>query len=166
MEKVGTDPARAMNFATNVGRLQPLYTGGTDFAAALGQAAWQYSLTSYKDNDLPASQWAQFDWPHELVRWQTTRCYIARPLVSAWATAPYLHNASVPTIYHLLLPAKDRPRLFPVGQREYDPVEARLRHRAREDPARTVPADVRAQHDGRRQLQPATRARVRHGPHR
>src|SRR5262249_47545542 len=43
------------------------------------------------------------------------------PLVSIWATAPYLHNASVPTLHHLLLPAKDRPKLFPVGQREYDP---------------------------------------------
>jgi hypothetical protein len=56
-----------------------------------------------------------------MVRWQVTRRYVARPLVSVWATAPYLHNASVPTIYHLLLPAKDRPKIFPVGQREYDP---------------------------------------------
>ena len=58
-----------------------------------------------------------------MVRWQTSRCYVARPLVSVWATAPYLHNASVPTIYHLLLPAKDRPKIFSVGQREYDPVK-------------------------------------------
>ena len=56
------------------------------------------------------------------MKWQTTRCYVARPLVSIWATAPYLHNASVPTLYHLLLPAKDRPKIFAVGQREYDPV--------------------------------------------
>ena len=112
-----------MNFATNVGRLKPRYTGGTDFATALGDAAWQYSLRAYADNGLPTSQWAQFDWPHELVKWRVTRGYIARPLISAWATAPYLHNASVPTIYHLLLPAKDRPKLFPVGQREYDPVK-------------------------------------------
>jgi mono/diheme cytochrome c family protein len=122
-EEVGTDPARAMNFATNVGRQKPLYTGGTDFAAALGEAAWKYSLTSYKDNDVPPGLQAQFDWPRNLVHWRTTRGYVARPLVSAWATAPYLHNASVPTIYHLLLPAKDRPKLFPVGQREYDPVK-------------------------------------------
>lgn len=28
--------------------------------------------------------------------------YVAPPLDGVWATAPYLHNASVPTIYHLL----------------------------------------------------------------
>jgi hypothetical protein len=121
VEEVGTDPARAMNFATSVGRRKPLLTGGTEFAVALGHAAWQYSATSYADNNIPADQQSKFDWPREMVRWQTTRCYVARPLVSIWATAPYLHNASVPTLYHLLLPAKDRPKLFPVGQREYDP---------------------------------------------
>ncbi len=122
IEEAGTDPARAMNFATSVGRRKPLYTGGTDFAVALGDAAWNYSLTSYQDNGIPPGVWSQYDWPRELVKWQTTRCYVARPLVSIWATAPYLHNASVPTLYHLLLPAKDRPKLFAVGQREYDPV--------------------------------------------
>jgi hypothetical protein len=122
LDRVKTDPARAMNFATNVGRRQPLYTGGTDFAVALGQAAWNYTERSYDDNGIAPLARLKFDWPREMVHWQTTRCYVARPLVSVWATAPYLHNASVPTIYHLLLPAKDRPMLFSVGQREFDPV--------------------------------------------
>jgi hypothetical protein len=47
--------------------------------------------------------------------------YKARPLDGIWATAPYLHNGSVPTLYDLLLPAKDRPKSFGVGGREYDP---------------------------------------------
>lgn len=47
--------------------------------------------------------------------------YKARPLDGIWATAPYLHNGSVPTLYDLLLPAKDRPPSFYVGNREYDP---------------------------------------------
>jgi hypothetical protein len=47
--------------------------------------------------------------------------YKARPLNGVWATAPYLHNGSVPTLYHLLLPPKDRPKTFTVGSREYDP---------------------------------------------
>jgi hypothetical protein len=120
-EEVKTDPARAMTFATSVGRQQPLLTGGTDFAVALGKAAWQYSATSYADSHVPADQLGKFDWPQGMVRWQTTRCYVARPLISIWATAPYLHNGSVPTLYHLLLPARDRPKLFMVGQREFDP---------------------------------------------
>jgi hypothetical protein len=123
MDQVGTDPARAVNFATNVGRQPPQLTGGTDFAVAVGDAAWNYSNQSYNDLLIPPSQRATFDWPREMVRWQTTRCYVARPLVSVWATAPYLHNGSVPTLYDLLLPAKARPKLFPVGHREYDPVK-------------------------------------------
>jgi hypothetical protein len=34
--------------------------------------------------------------------------YKARPLNGIWATAPYLHNGSVPTLYDLLLPARLR----------------------------------------------------------
>jgi mono/diheme cytochrome c family protein len=47
--------------------------------------------------------------------------YKARPLDGIWATAPYLHNGSVPTLYDLLLPAAARPRTFSVGRREFDP---------------------------------------------
>src|SRR5262249_10766731 len=36
--------------------------------------------------------------------------YKGRPLNGIWATAPYLHNGSVPTLADLLKPAKDRPR--------------------------------------------------------
>jgi hypothetical protein len=45
-----------------------------------------------------------------------------RTLRGAWATAPYLHNGSVPNLYELLLPAAQRSRRFPVGHAEYDPV--------------------------------------------
>jgi hypothetical protein len=53
--------------------------------------------------------------------------YKARPLNGIWATAPYLHNGSVPSLYHLLLPAKDRPKTFTVGSREFDPKHVGLR---------------------------------------
>jgi cytochrome c553 len=57
--------------------------------------------------------------------------YKARSLNGIWATAPYLHNGSVPTLYDLLLPAskmagdpagtKYRPVRFLTGSREFDP---------------------------------------------
>lgn len=53
--------------------------------------------------------------------------YKARPLDGIWATAPYLHNGSVPTLYDLLLPAAQRPRSFSVGTYEYDPVRGGYR---------------------------------------
>jgi len=52
---------------------------------------------------------------------QAGRGYKARPLNGIWATAPYLHNGSVPTLYDLLLPADERPKSFYVGSREFDP---------------------------------------------
>jgi hypothetical protein len=53
--------------------------------------------------------------------------YKARPLDGIWATAPYLHNGSVPTLYDLLLPPDRRPNSFNVGTREYDPVRVGYR---------------------------------------
>jgi mono/diheme cytochrome c family protein len=47
--------------------------------------------------------------------------YKGRPLTGVWATAPYLHNGSVPTLYDLLLPPESRPRSFRLGTREFDP---------------------------------------------
>lgn len=47
--------------------------------------------------------------------------YKARPLNGIWATAPYLHNGSVPTLYDLLLPPASRPKKFTLGRRELDP---------------------------------------------
>jgi hypothetical protein len=47
--------------------------------------------------------------------------YKGRPLNGIWATAPYLHNGSVPSLDALLRPAKDRPQSFTVGSREFDP---------------------------------------------
>ena len=49
--------------------------------------------------------------------------YAARSLYGIWAAAPYLHNGSVPTLYHLLLPPAQRPKTFALGGREYDPVK-------------------------------------------
>ena len=44
------------------------------------------------------------------------------PLDGIWATAPYLHNGSVPTLRALLAPPDQRPKTFYVGSRDFDPV--------------------------------------------
>lgn len=48
--------------------------------------------------------------------------YKGRPLNGIWATAPFLHNGSVPNLYQLLLPSDQRIKSFSVGSREFDPV--------------------------------------------
>ncbi len=47
------------------------------------------------------------------------RGYNALPLKGLWALAPYLHNGSVPTLYHLLLPS-ERPESFVKSRLDYD----------------------------------------------
>lgn len=53
--------------------------------------------------------------------------YKARPLDGIWATPPYLHNGSVPNLYALLSPVSERPTVFYLGNREYDPVKVGYR---------------------------------------
>jgi mono/diheme cytochrome c family protein len=52
--------------------------------------------------------------------------YQAPPLDGVWATAPYFHNGSVPTVYHVLN-SKARPKVytrsFKTGKDDYDPVK-------------------------------------------
>ena len=45
--------------------------------------------------------------------------YLAPPLDGIWATAPYLHNGSVPTLWHLLHPAK-RPAVWTRSSDAFD----------------------------------------------
>lgn len=52
-----------------------------------------------------------------------TSTYIARPHLAVWATAPFLHNGSVPNLYGLLSPASERPDCFHLSPNmEFDPV--------------------------------------------
>lgn len=51
-----------------------------------------------------------------------TLVYKGRPLNGIWATAPYLHNGSVPNLWELLQDPKDRVKKFYVGNRELDTV--------------------------------------------
>jgi mono/diheme cytochrome c family protein len=46
--------------------------------------------------------------------------YESRVLHGIWATAPYLHNGSVPNLYELLLSPDKRSPSFMVGSRKYD----------------------------------------------
>jgi hypothetical protein len=53
--------------------------------------------------------------------------YRVRPLNGVWATAPYLHNGSVPSLYWMLKPAAERPKQFCMGTRDFDPEQVGFR---------------------------------------
>jgi cytochrome c2 len=109
---VGTDPLRANSFG------QPV--GGTPFAAAVAPILSGLKKRAFDDDGISAADQAGMD--ANPVIWRATGMYMARKLNGIWATAPYLHNGSVPTLYHLLHP-QQRPARFLVGNREYDPVK-------------------------------------------
>jgi hypothetical protein len=52
---------------------------------------------------------------------QEKRGYKARPLHGIWATPPFLHNGSVPTLFQLLSPVSERQTQFWVGNFEFNP---------------------------------------------
>lgn len=57
-------------------------------------------------------------WPFR--HFQKTNGYVALPLDGLWLRAPYLHNGSVPTLYHLLNPDQRVSRFY----RGYDVIDA------------------------------------------
>jgi len=47
--------------------------------------------------------------------WKFPISWVGRPMTGIWSTAPYLHNGSVPSLYHLLLPGDQRPAKWTVN---------------------------------------------------
>lgn len=91
---------------------------------------WLYNLAaSAIDNPIKKSVRAGVYRPNTTTGpYDSLLAYKARPLNGIWATAPYLHNGSVPTLYDLLLPSdcvdsedgECRPTIFKVGARAFD----------------------------------------------
>ena len=59
--------------------------------------------------------------------------YKSRPMNGIWATAPFLHNGSVPNMWELLTPAKDRVKKFYVGSRKYDTKNLGFEHSTKDN---------------------------------
>ena len=88
--------------------------------AALSYLGTMIRDKAYADGGYTDAEQAELDGFGILDMPQVTAAYRPKPLAGIWATAPFLHNGSVPTIYDLLSPVKDRPTTFLVGSREYD----------------------------------------------
>jgi hypothetical protein len=113
LTEVGTDPHRANSFG------QPV-AGGVPFPRAIQPILDGLKARAFSDDGISVADQASMD--ANPVMWRATGEYLARPLTGVWATAPYLHNGSVPTLWHLLHP-NQRPAKFIVGNREYDPAK-------------------------------------------
>jgi hypothetical protein len=132
VEKVGTDPKMAMNIVTSVsntgileGQGRPPFgpkapTASVVEIGAIGvmgkerpdklKEGWGAYLAAVKANT------EDKDGKRHPPR------YKARPLNGIWASAPFLHNGSVPNLWELLKKPEDRVTSFHVGSWEMDPV--------------------------------------------
>ena len=117
LAEIGTDSLRPINFAL------PLGTG--TFTSNVAPVLTRLKQQAYRTFRVPTSpidsQAILNGIPDAQVVWRTTRMWGARPLAGVWATAPYLHNGSVPNLYELLSPPGSRRKQFPLGHTEYDP---------------------------------------------
>lgn len=90
-------------------------------------------VTSVTENSMPSTLKDGNYKPDTMAKpYNSLLSYKGRSLNGIWATAPYLHNGSVPTLYDLFLPKKRsgdsdkgkyRPDSFMVGSRAFDPVK-------------------------------------------
>lgn len=131
LDELGTDPRMARNFLDSVsdsgafeGRKQ-----GVVFGPELGARAQTSDLVVH------AAVGAALGHPLQTIREALGSYhsviktaldshpdgYKARPLSGIWASAPYLHNGSVPSLAELLKPPSERIGHFFVGSREFDP---------------------------------------------
>ena len=140
VDDIGTDPNQANVLAkrtvdtTGMGLDTEVFAGDEckpmhisdgkkiNYAFALGVVVQETANHWYAANDISPEQ-------QQVMNGNLPNClrapvaYKARPLNGIWATAPYLHNGSVPNLYALLSPVDERPQQFYVGNLEFDPVK-------------------------------------------
>lgn len=124
---IGTDPNTLQNIydptPLSTGSLAPLIGGTTELPGAfLLSFITQSTVVSLFSQEPPLDELSQAAYSGLRVGESTDHPigYKARPLNGIWATAPFLHNGSVPTLYDLLLPQAQRPATFWMGAQTFD----------------------------------------------
>lgn len=124
LEEIGTDPNRLLDYNQPV---KVAWGRPESYATNLHRLILGVKRKAYDDNNVSVVDSKLMDTWHPGVApaWIETRekGYFSRRLSGLWATAPYLHNGSVPTLWDLLKPTAERPKRFAVGHREFDPVK-------------------------------------------
>ena len=89
------------------------------FGLALGAIVQRTNQQWFNQNYIPYDQRSRYEGmrPNCL---QVNQGYKARPLNGVWATAPFLHNGSIATIYDLLSIQAERPDFVQLGDQAFD----------------------------------------------
>jgi hypothetical protein len=110
---------------------------------------WIYTLVmSFADNPIHKSiKNGDYDPDTTAEPYASLGAYKGRSLNGIWATAPYLHNGSVPSLRELLRRPKDRIPSFSVGAREFDPVDVGFANKGTDFGKVTDPGNSNLGHD-------------------
>jgi mono/diheme cytochrome c family protein len=120
LSKIGTDPNEAQSFANrkaDTGQVGLGTVPAKDGLAFISQRVIEQAYADLKLSPQEQDEWNGYR-ENEI---RAILFYKARPHNGIWATPPYLHNGSVPNIYALLSPVSERPRVFYLGSKQYDP---------------------------------------------
>jgi mono/diheme cytochrome c family protein len=120
VDDIGTDPKAAMNFVQRKAYLNASDKTPVPAATGLKKVTDAVIERWLDDNAVPSNQRDDIKGYRDN-DWRAVAAYRARPLNGIWATAPYLHNGSVPNLYQMLVPADQRDTAFSVGSRQFDP---------------------------------------------
>lgn len=126
LDVIGTDPTAAVNFNTRFAHTGQLGQPPNNLppivpaAGGLQVVSSKVAARKYAELNIPPAQQDEMNGfrPNRI---RAPRAYRARNMDGIWATAPYLHNNSVSSLYQLLLPAAQRETRFFVGNLEFDP---------------------------------------------
>jgi hypothetical protein len=122
IEQIGTDPRQATTFARRLANLSKVGGPAELSSFAAGQLVTEKIATQWTSKSPEnASRAAEINLgrPNEF---RGVLQYRARPLNGIWATAPYLHNGSVPNLRELLMPTVQRSKVLYIGNWDFDPV--------------------------------------------
>lgn len=122
LDIIGTDPKQAMDFIERKIDTDNLGLGVINGGVALTYVVEQVAKRFFVDNNISEEDQLKFANGHKIGAEESRlpHAYMARPLTGIWATPPFLHNGSVPTLYHLLSPVSERPTQFTTGNRLFD----------------------------------------------
>jgi hypothetical protein len=152
VEAIGTDPGAANNIADHRFDLtalqwdpaelaqldvqlhpkptEPLDLSQLSVAKGLAYVTAFVGNQAYREANVTPAERPNLDGFGLPIGVQELRSYKARPLAGIWATPPFLHNGSVPSIYQLLSPQDERATTFYKGTFEYDPKQLGYRTEA------------------------------------
>lgn len=124
---IGTDPGDAEKFANRevfTGPLKDVLFEGQEkvgIGVALQKTTTEIMNRLFTKANVPPDQQPLIS-GFRANDFRAPLAYPARPLAGYWATGPFLHNGSVPSLYQLLSPLKERDTSFWTGSAEFDPV--------------------------------------------